>query len=123
MLTGEVRSHSDLAEDDARRGFPRFSAENFENNLDLVREAEKIAEQKGCKSSNVAIAWVKAHNGRTGMPLFIPIPGTTTEKRLDENLTDVSLTDAEFETLNAAVKNCEVKGSRYPEFHAHLEWL
>lgn len=122
LLTGDVRRHEDLAEDDARRNFPRFSPENFEKNLDLVREAEKIAEQKGCKSSNVAIAWVKAHNGRPGMPLFIPIPGTTTEKRLDENLTEVSLTDAEFEALNDAVKNCEVKGGRYPGFHKPLEW-
>jgi len=123
LLTGEVRSHSDLADDDARKGFPRFAPENFEKNLDLVREAEKVAKQKGCKSSNVAIAWVKAHNGRPGMPVFVPIPGTTTEKRLDENLTEVSLTDGEFKALNAAVKNCEVKGSRYPGYHAYLEWL
>lgn len=122
MLTGEVRKFSDLAEGDTRRGFPRFAPENFEKNLDLVREAEKIAEKKGCKSSNVAIAWIKAHNGRPGMPLFVPIPGTTTEKRLDENLTEVTLTDVEFEVLNAAVKNCEVMGTRYPGSHARYEW-
>lgn len=122
FLTGDLRSHDDLAEDDARRNFPRFSAENFDKNLVLLHEVEKLAEQKGATAGNVAIAWVKQHSNRDGCGTIIPIPGTTTVKRLDENMADISLTEEEFLTLNKAVEDCEVVGRRYPEYHAPLEF-
>ena len=45
FLTGQIKSIDDLEADDWRRNLPRFSAENFQKNLDLVAEVEP----NGCR--------------------------------------------------------------------------
>jgi pyridoxine 4-dehydrogenase len=113
MLTGEITKLEDLPQDDMRRRFPRFQPGNFEKNMDLVHEVEALAKQKGCTSGQIALAWVRAHSGRDGLPIIIPIPGTTTEKRLAENMKVVDLSEADLKALDEAVKKCSVAGARY----------
>lgn len=122
LLTGQVRKFEDLAEDDSRRQFPRFQPGNFEKNMDLVRDVEKIAQAKGCTPGQIALAWVKAQSGRDGLPIIIPIPGTTTEARLVENMTDVELSNADINALDDAVKRAVVHGDRYGGHGAALQW-
>src|SRR5580693_940194 len=57
FLTGQLKTFDDLAPDDYRRNSPRFQGENFQKNLDLVRRVEEMAKQKGCKPSQLALAW------------------------------------------------------------------
>ncbi|KAE9978742.1 hypothetical protein EG328_001340 [Venturia inaequalis] len=113
LLTGDITKFDDLPADDMRRHFPRFQPENFEKNMDLVREVQALAKSKGCTSGQIALAWVKAHSGRDGLPIIVPIPGTTTEKRLAENMTEVSLSEGDLKELDEAVKKCSVHGGRY----------
>ncbi|KAF2432008.1 Aldo/keto reductase [Tothia fuscella] len=122
LLTGEIRKFEDLPKDDMRRNFPRFQPENFEKNMDLVHAVEKLASEKGCTSGNIAIAWVKAQSGRQGRPVIIPIPGTVTEKRLAENMTDVRLSEDDLDILDKALKECGVHGDRYGGPLAALQW-
>src|SRR5579864_285157 len=61
FLTGQFQRFEDLPADDYRRNSPRFQGENFQRNLDLVRKVEEIAKEKGCKPSQLALAWVLAH--------------------------------------------------------------
>ncbi|MGB8060625.1 MAG: aldo/keto reductase [Candidatus Sulfotelmatobacter sp.] len=60
FLTGQFQRFEDLAPDDYRRNSPRFQAENFQKNLDLVRKVKEIAKEKGCQPSQLALAWVMA---------------------------------------------------------------
>lgn len=113
LLTGDITKFEDLPEDDLRRHFPRFQPENFEKNMDLVREVQALAKSKGCTSGQIALAWVKAHSGRNNLPIIVPIPGTTTEKRLAENMKDVDLSETDLKELDEAVKKCSVAGDRY----------
>src|ERR1700757_657234 len=71
FLTGQFRSFEDLAPDDYRRNSPRFQAENFQRNLDLVHKVKEIANEKGSQPSQLALAWVMAQ-GKD----IVPIPGT-----------------------------------------------
>jgi aryl-alcohol dehydrogenase-like predicted oxidoreductase len=71
FLTGQFKRFEDLPEDDYRRFSPRFQGENFQKNLDLVRRVEEIATEKGCKPSQLALAWVLARDKN-----IVPIPGT-----------------------------------------------
>jgi pyridoxine 4-dehydrogenase len=48
------------------------------------------------------------------MPTVIPIPGTTQEKRLIENLTEVELTVDELNKIDEILKTSSVVGDRYP---------
>ena len=112
FLTGEIRSPDDLADDDFRKHNPRFQGENFQRNLDLVREVQAMAAQKGCTPSQLALAWVLAQGED-----LVPIPGTRRVKYLEDNLgaLDVQLTPDDLARIDAAFPPGAAQGTRYPE--------
>lgn len=112
FLTGEIKRLEDLAPDDFRRNSPRFQGENFQRNLDLVERVKKIAAQKGCSPSQLALAWVMAQGAD-----IVPIPGTKRRKYLDENVAavDIVLTKDEIGHINDVIPVGAASGTRYPE--------
>src|SRR5207237_10348924 len=46
FLTGQIKSPSDFAEDDFRKNHPRFQGDNFDKNIQLVREVENLAQEQ-----------------------------------------------------------------------------
>ncbi|HXJ86239.1 MAG TPA: aldo/keto reductase [Candidatus Binatia bacterium] len=112
FLTGQFRTFEDLAPDDYRRNSPRFQGENFQKNLDLVREVEKLALDKRCKPSQLALAWVMAQGEDT-----VPIPGTKRRKYLDENATaaEIELSADDLARLDEVFPKDAAAGQRYPE--------
>ncbi len=114
FLTGQIKSPDDLAPDDFRRNNPRFQGENFRRNLDLVAKIEQMAADKGCKASQLALAWVLAQGED-----IVPIPGTKRRTFLDENIgaLDVQLSPQELRTLDEIMPPGVTAGTRYaPEF-------
>ena len=73
---------------------------------------EEVAEAKGFKPAQIAIAWVLHQD-----PNIVPIPGTKRIKYLDENIraTDLVLTDEDVDKLVRAFPAGETSGLRYPE--------
>jgi pyridoxine 4-dehydrogenase len=112
--TGQIQRADELPEGDIRKPFPGIQPGNFETNMKLVKEVERIAQQKGCSIGQIALAWVKHHSGKPGFPDIIPIPGATTSSRVEENTKSVAFTDLEYKELNEAVEKFEIVGARYP---------
>ena len=112
FLTGAIRRFEDLAPDDFRRRAPRFQGANFSKNLALVDAVAEMAQIKGCTPAQLALAWVLAQG-----PDMVPIPGTRSVPRLEENLAavDVTLDEADLSRLEAIVPPEVVSGQRYPE--------
>jgi aryl-alcohol dehydrogenase-like predicted oxidoreductase len=112
FLTGQFKRFEDLAPDDYRRASPRFQGENFQSNLDLVRQVEEMAKEKGCKPSQLALAWVLAQGED-----IVPIPGTKRRKYLEENVAalDVKLTPDDLRRLAEAFPQGAASGQRYTE--------
>jgi aryl-alcohol dehydrogenase-like predicted oxidoreductase len=112
FLTGQIRSVDDLAADDFRRNSPRFQGENFQKNLDLVREIEAMAREKGCAPSQLALAWVLAQGND-----IVPIPGTKRRPYLEENVgaLNVTLTADDLERIDRILPPGAAAGTRYPE--------
>jgi aryl-alcohol dehydrogenase-like predicted oxidoreductase len=112
FLTGQFKSPDDFPEGDFRKNHPRFQGENFQKNLDLVREVEKLAEEKGCTTAQLALAWVLAKGEDV-----VPIPGTKHVKYLDENIgaLEVQLTDEDLKRLDAILPPGAAAGQRYHE--------
>jgi aryl-alcohol dehydrogenase-like predicted oxidoreductase len=54
FLTGQYKTFDDLPADDFRRRNPRFQGENFQRNLDLVREVERLAGENGSPARRVS---------------------------------------------------------------------
>lgn len=113
MLSGQIKSPKDIPEADFRRTIPRFNEENFPKNLELVRELEKIAKQKGCTPAQLAISWVRNLSGKNGNPVVIPIPGATSEERVAENAKEIALNDQDIAEIDSILKSFNVAGERY----------
>jgi aryl-alcohol dehydrogenase-like predicted oxidoreductase len=112
FLTGQFKTFEDLAADDYRRFSPRFQGENFQKNLDLVKEVEEIARAKKCQPSQLALAWVLAQGDD-----IVPIPGTKRRKYLEENAAaaDLKLTAEGLHRLSEVFPSGAASGMRYPE--------
>jgi len=112
FLSGVIKSVDDLAEDDWRRNMPRFQGENFAKNLELVERVEQVASAKGCTTAQLALAWVLAQG-----PDVVPIPGTRSRSRLEENAgaAGVELSDDELAEIDAVIPRDMIAGTRYPE--------
>ena len=117
FLTGQFKTFEDLAEDDYRRFSPRFQGENFQKNLDLVKEVEEMARKKQCQPSQLALAWVLAQGDD-----IVPIPGTKRRKYLEENAgaVDVKLTSEDLRRLREVFPAGAAAGLRYPEHMMNL---
>ena len=109
FLTGTIQ---DLAQVDGRRAaHPRFQAENFARNRQLVERIEAIAAEKRCTPSQLALAWLLAQG-----PDVVAIPGTRRADRLDENVgaLAVKLTPDDVARISAAIPRGAAAGTRYP---------
>lgn len=112
FLTGQIKRFEDLAPDDFRRTNPRFQGAAFEKNLDLVKKVGEIAEAKGVKGSQLALAWVLRQGD-----FIVPIPGTKRRKYLEENVgaLDVSLSQDDLDAIEKAFPRDAAAGTRYAE--------
>ena len=111
FLTGQIKTPDDFAPDDFRRVSPRFQGENFQKNLELVGKLEEMAREKGCKPSQLALAWVLAQSQD-----IVPIPGTKRRAYLEENAAAnaMTLTPEDLTRINAILPAEAFAGDRYP---------
>jgi aryl-alcohol dehydrogenase-like predicted oxidoreductase len=107
FLTGKLNSPDQFGDKDYRTDIPLFQAENFEANLKIVKELEDIAKSKDCKTSQVALAWLRAQ----GDDIF-PIPGTKRRTYLKENIESlkIELSPDDLEKIDKVAKL--VQGNR-----------
>src|SRR4051794_25134908 len=97
LLTGEIRSVDDFADDDWRKTNPRFTGENFTRNLAIVDEVRAIGAEIGATPAQTALAWLLTRGEDVA-----PIPGTRRVARVEENTAaeTVELTPGQIERLN-----------------------
>lgn len=112
FLTGRIRSADGLSGDDYRRLTPRFQEDNIRRNLELVKQIEAMAAEKGCTPSQLALAWLLAR-GEFIVPLF----GTKRRTYLAENIgaLDVRLTERDLKRIDEIAPREVAAGLRYPE--------
>ena len=110
FLTGKIGANSSFKSDDFRSTVPRFNQENIKANLALIDELEGIAQAKNATKAQIALAWNLAQK-----PYIVPIFGTTSLERLDENLgaLGVSLSQKELDSINSKLDSIKIVGERY----------
>jgi aryl-alcohol dehydrogenase-like predicted oxidoreductase len=110
FLGGRFRTPEDLGPTDWRRGNPRFQGDNFAKNMALVERVKEVAAEKGCTPAQLALAWL-LHRRED----IIPIPGTSSIARLEENVAavEIELGDADIARIEEATPKGAVVGTRY----------
>lgn len=95
---------------DNRHTLPRFQPDAIRANTRIVNALQQWGRVRGMTSSQAAIGWL-LHKA----PWIVPIPGTTKESHLLENLHTLSfnVSDDEWCELENAVSSIPVVGDRY----------
>jgi len=98
LLTGQIRTVADFADDDWRKTNPRFVGDNFGRNLRIVDEVAAIGAEIGATPAQTALAWILTRGDD-----IAPIPGTRRVARVEENTSAdaIELTPAQLARLNA----------------------
>jgi aryl-alcohol dehydrogenase-like predicted oxidoreductase len=110
FLGGRFRSVDDLAPDDWRRNNPRFQGEQFKKNLAIADRLREVAEEKHCTPAQLALAWLlRRHQD------VVPIPGTSSIARLEENVraADLQLSEQDLNRIEYTIPKGSVEGERY----------
>jgi aryl-alcohol dehydrogenase-like predicted oxidoreductase len=112
FLTGAITGPDDFAEDDWRRGHPRFTGEALAANLRLVEAVRAMAGEKGVSPGQLALAWVLAQGDDV-----VPIPGTKRRSYLEENAgaAAVELTADDLARLESIAPPGAASGTRYAD--------
>jgi len=114
FLTGAMSTTEGLAENDFRRGNPRFQKDAIEKNMAIVSVLQSMAENKECSLAQLALAWVLKKGETTGVDIA-PIPGTKRISYLEENIGALSivLTQEDLDQLDRLVPIGVAVGERY----------
>ena len=118
FLTGTVRKDTTFAENDIRHSIPRFTEqENMDHNQALAQELIAFADKHSLVPAQVALAWLLHQR-----PFIVPIPGTKSEYRLQENMSAayVELSEDDYAELDKMLAEHTVIGARYSEYHEKL---
>jgi aryl-alcohol dehydrogenase-like predicted oxidoreductase len=111
FLTGTAKRATDYDETDFRRSDARWQPGNFEKNVDATRQLTELAASKDATVAQLALAWLLAQGEH-----FVPIPGTRSATRVEENVgaVDLILTDGDLARITEILPTGGF-GARYPE--------
>lgn len=110
FLAGRFRTLQDLAPNDWRRGHPRFQGDNFAKNVAVVDQLRTLAREKECTPAQLALAWIlRRHDD------VVPIPGTSSRERLEENVAAVNVRLTREDLASIERVSPQVAGIRYNE--------
>ncbi len=112
FLTGKMDESTPFDGGDFRNLLPRFSREARKANQAMVTLLQGIAARKRATPAQIALAWLMARK-----PWIVPIPGTTRQHRLEENLgaDALELTPEDLRGIDRAAAEIPIQGARYPE--------
>jgi aryl-alcohol dehydrogenase-like predicted oxidoreductase len=111
FLTGTAKPAGEYEETDMRSWDARWQPGNFEKNVEATRRLTELAATKDATVAQLALAWLLAQGEH-----IVPIPGTRSAKRVEENIgaADLSLTPTDLARIKEILPEGGF-GSRYPE--------
>ena len=109
-LTGTIDQNTTFDPSDIRSRNPRFTSEAIQANQGVVDLLARIGREKDVTPAQVALSWLLAQK-----PWIVPIPGSRSTERLNENLgaVDVELTPQDLGDIERVMSQITVVGDRY----------
>jgi aryl-alcohol dehydrogenase-like predicted oxidoreductase len=99
LLTGKYQSQQTTASGEPRRMAGQEGSLDSERHTQVVKEVQKVADEIGCTSAQVALSWLRQQSG-----VVIPVIGSRRATQLQENLDCLKypLTPEQMQRLDAA---------------------
>ncbi|NBZ89846.1 aldo/keto reductase [Stagnihabitans tardus] len=112
FLTGKIDPSQSFEPKDIRARTPRFTSDARAANLALIEGLKAIGARLGASPAQLALAWLLAKK-----PYIVPLFGTRSLPRLEENLgaASLALPEEDFAAIDALSQAFPVEGARYPE--------
>ncbi|MGW7516344.1 aldo/keto reductase [Streptomyces sp. NPDC054796] len=113
FITGTAKPAGQYEATDIRNSDPRWRPGNFEKNVEAVDRLAELAAAKGASVSQLALAWLLSRGEH-----IVPIPGTRSPERIDENTgaADLTLTAADLAAIGEILPRGGF-GARYADGH------
>lgn len=113
FLTGAIDENTRFAQGDIRGNETRFSPENIQQNLKLVKVLKDWSLKKEATPAQISLAWLLHQK-----PWIVPIPGTTQMSNMLDNIGSdkIKFTNAEFKEFNMQIDAVKIAGERLPPF-------
>jgi aryl-alcohol dehydrogenase-like predicted oxidoreductase len=110
FLGGDLLDASTLAGNDIRKTMPRFSVENYPENLKLLANYLALANSLDCTGAQLALAWMLNKH-----PDLVTIPGTTQVPHMQDNMAAgrIQLDAQAIAAVEALLDKARIKGHRY----------
>ncbi|MGW3350989.1 aldo/keto reductase [Nonomuraea rubra] len=111
FLTGQAKPGAEYDPTDMRSWDARFQPGNYEKNLEATQRLADLAAARDATVAQLALAWLLAQGDD-----IVPIPGTRSIQRLEENVAaaDLTLDDTDLKRI-AEILPTGGFGARYPE--------
>jgi aryl-alcohol dehydrogenase-like predicted oxidoreductase len=108
-LTGTITPMTTLRAEDLRSTFPRFTPKARRANWPIVELLQRVAARKQATPAQVGLAWLLARK-----PWIVPIPGTTTQRHMEQNMDalKIQLTTADMKEIEDGFAQIRVQGAR-----------
>ena len=112
LLTGAMEQGTTFAPDDWRSHSPLFEGETFERNLSTARELERVARDRGCTVSQLAIAWTLANPS-----VDVAIVGSRHASHIEDSVgaLELHLSDEEMAKIDSLMSTAVAVAGPSPE--------
>lgn len=110
LLTGFINPLTKFDPDnDNRDTLPRYTPEAIKANWPLIEAIADFGNKRGLTAAQVSLAWLLAQK-----PWIVPIPGTTKQAHLQENLwaADFQFTPDELKKFTETISKINITGAR-----------
>lgn len=96
-------------DNDNRDTLPRYTPEAVKANWTLIEAIQDFGNKRGLTAAQVSLAWLLAQK-----PWIVPIPGTTKQAHLQENLSSAAycFTADELRTFTETISSIKITGAR-----------
>lgn len=100
FLAGAAKPAEELEDGDSRQQLSWWTRENYAHNVAIVEKLTAVADAKGAKVSQLALAWLLTRGTN-----IVPIPGSRNSARVEENVAaaNLELTAADLLAIDEAL--------------------
>ena len=123
LLTGNILAAQDIPESSMLRRLDKLSESNLETNLRLIRALHQLsASYKPATLPQLAISWVRHLSRKSGLPVMIPVAGSSRAENVRANAVHISLTEDDMDKIDQILESNKVIGQRsYGEQTKYME--